>query len=277
MRFKLPIFITSILILAACNIHSTSGFGKLNQAKQTALTAKVLPPEDFIPHDITIVSVGDSLTEGVGDSTNRGGYIPYLKDKLEEDKGISDAHFYNFGVKGNRSDQLLKRLNSKKIMNAIDEADMVIVTIGGNDMMKVVRENLSSLNMKAFQKQKQIFKENLDDTLFKIREENPNSMVVLVGLYNPFFTWFANIKEIDEIVMEWNRSSKEILGKYPNSYFVEIDDIFQKDAEDLLFTDYFHPNDKGYELIGYRVFNTLKDEALTKLSERFYTVGNGEN
>ncbi|MEH7344531.1 SGNH/GDSL hydrolase family protein [Bacillus sp. JJ1532] len=277
MRFIFPMFIMSILILASCNIQSSSEIGKLNQAKQTVLTSKNMPAEDFIPHDITIVSAGDSLTEGVGDSTNRGGYIPYLKEKLEDDKGISDAHFYNFGVKGNRSDQLLKRLDSNKIKTAIGEADIVIVTIGGNDMMKVVHENFSSLNLKAFQKQNQLFKDNLDDTLVKIRKENPSSLVVLVGLYNPFFTWFANINEINEIVDEWNTESKEILEKYPNTFFVEIDDLFQKNAEDLLFRDYFHPNDKGYELIAGRVYDKLKEEALTKLSERFYTVGNGEN
>lgn len=267
----------SILILASCNIHSSSEIGKLNQAKQTFLTAKNMPADDFIPHDITIVSAGDSLTQGVGDSTNRGGYIPYLKEKLENDKGISDAEFYNFGVKGNRSDQLLKRLDSSKVKTAIGEADIVIVTIGGNDMMKVVRENFSSLNMKAFKKQNQLFKDNLDDALVKIRKENPNSLIVLVGLYNPFISWFANINEINEIVDEWNTASKEILEKYPNTFFVEIDDIFQKNAKDLLYTDYFHPNDKGYELIAGRVYDTLKEEALTKLTERFYTVGNGEN
>ncbi|WNS73902.1 SGNH/GDSL hydrolase family protein [Bacillus sp. DTU_2020_1000418_1_SI_GHA_SEK_038] len=277
MKIKFLFFIVSILILASCNILSSSEVGKLNKSKQTVLTAKNMPEDDFIPHDITIVSAGDSLTEGVGDSTNRGGYIPYLKEKLENDKGIADAYFYNFGVKGNRSDQLLKRLDSSKIKSAIGEADIVIVTIGGNDMMKVVRENFTSLNLKAFQKQKQIFKDNLDDSLVKIREDNPNSLVVLVGLYNPFISWFANINEINVIVDEWNSTSKEILEKYPNTFFVEIDDIFQKNAEDLLFTDFFHPNDKGYELIAGRVYDTLKEEALTKLSERFYTVGIGEN
>ncbi|MBY0122716.1 SGNH/GDSL hydrolase family protein [Bacillus sp. S/N-304-OC-R1] len=277
MKFKLLIFILSIFILASCNIQTSSNFAKLNQAKQTALTAKNELPEDFVPHDITIVSAGDSLTEGVGDSTNRGGYIPYLKDKLEHSKGISEAHFYNFGVKGNRSDQLLTRLDSKKIESAIGKANMVIVTIGGNDMMKVVRENFSDLNFHAFEKQRLLYKENLNEVIVKIRDENPNSMIVLVGLYNPFLKWFANINEINQIVDEWNETSKEILGKYPNTYFVEIEDIFQHNAENLLYTDYFHPNDKGYKLIAERVYDTLEKEALNKLSKGLYTVGNGEN
>lgn len=277
MRFKLLIFILSIFILASCNIQSSTNLAKLNQAKQTALTAKNELPEDFIPHDITIVSAGDSLTEGVGDSTNRGGYIPYLKDKLEHNKGINEAHFYNFGVKGNRSDQLLSRLDSKKVESAIGKANMVIVTIGGNDMMKVVREHFSQLNFQAFEKQRLIYRENLDEVVSKIRDENPDSMVVLVGLYNPFLNWFANINEMDQIVDEWNKTSKEILGKYPNTYFVEIDDIFQEKAEELLYTDYFHPNDKGYKLIADRVYATLEAEALNEISKKLYTVGNGEN
>ncbi|KAB2338949.1 SGNH/GDSL hydrolase family protein [Cytobacillus depressus] len=255
---------------------SSTNIGHFNQAKQTALTTKTEPPEDFIPHDITIVSAGDSLTEGVGDSTNSGGYIPYLKEKLEDNRGISSAHFFNFGVKGNRSDQLLTRLNSSKIKTAVREADMVIVTIGGNDMMQVVRENFSNLKFRAFHKQKQKYIENLEEVINKLRKDNPDGIIVLVGLYNPFLKWFANISELNVIIDEWNKTSKKTLAKYPNTYFVEIDDLFQKNSEELLYTDYFHPNDKGYELIANRVYETLKEGALNKITERFYTVGNGE-
>ncbi|QED48314.1 SGNH/GDSL hydrolase family protein [Cytobacillus dafuensis] len=269
MRSKLLIIVLSTVILSSCSTHSTSNAVSFNQSKESALLAKAELPNDFIPQNITIVSAGDSLTEGVGDSTNRGGYTHYLKDKLEEDKGINEANFYNFGVKGNRSDQLLKRLNSNKVKTAIGDADFVILTIGGNDMMKVVRENFSNLNMQAFQKQKLIYQDNLEQVVTTIREENPRSMVVLVGLYNPFLKWFANITEINQIVDDWNETSKNVLAKFPETYFVEIDDLFENNSDELLYEDYFHPNDKGYELIADRIYETLKEEALLKLPNKY--------
>lgn len=234
-------------------------------------------PVNFIPKEMTIVSVGDSLTEGVGDSTKRGGYVPYLKEMLEMDKGISAATFYNFGVKGNRSDQLLNKLGTKKVKKAVNEADIVIVTIGGNDVMKVVRENFSNLNLKAFEKQNTIYKRNLAEVIQRIRQENENCSIVLVGLYNPFTTWFANVHELNEIINDWNQSSEKILAEYSDAYFVKVDDIFQRGGVALLYTDYFHPNDKGYELMAERVHATISTDVLNQPFEQSLKVENEEN
>ncbi|MDV2888613.1 GDSL family lipase, partial [Alkalihalophilus pseudofirmus] len=71
-----------------------------------------------------------------------------------------------------------------------------------------------------------------------IVEQNPNTAIVLVGMYNPFSKWFSDIKEMDDIVSEWNKAGQSVVVKYPNAYFVEIDDIFLNTNEDLLYTDH---------------------------------------
>ncbi|WP_057764054.1 SGNH/GDSL hydrolase family protein [Cytobacillus praedii] len=265
MKKIVPFILLSILFLASCNPHSIIK-EKLNQHKEVGLMIKEKVPEEFIPQDVKIVSVGDSLTQGVGDSTKRGGYVPYLKELLEKDKSINNALFNNFGIKGNRSDQLLKKLASNEVRDAVKDADYVIVTIGGNDVMKVVRENFSSLNLKAFTQQRKVYEKNLKEVLTAIRKDNPNSKVILVGLYNPFFKWFADIQEINEIIGEWNQVSQDVLMKYPNTYFVEIADLFYDEGENLLHTDYFHPNDQGYKLIANRIFEKINEEVLEKAS-----------
>lgn len=277
MRFILLIIVLCSFILASCNINSYSVKAKLNEFKETSIKTKAEVPDDFIPRDVTIVSAGDSLTQGVGDSTKQGGYVPYLQKLLEKDKGIREAHFYNFGVKGNRSDQLLNKLETSKVKTAVKEADIVIVTIGGNDVMKVVRENFTSLQLKTFEKQKKIYEKNLKELLTKVREDNLNGTIVLVGLYNPFITWFADIDEINKLVKNWNQASQKILAQFDNTYFVEVDDVFREGGENLLYTDYFHPNDKGYELIARRVYDTLAEEAIKTLYTQGYTAGNEEN
>ncbi|WP_313800494.1 SGNH/GDSL hydrolase family protein [Cytobacillus sp.] len=276
MKKNILFLLLSFLFLASCNPQSYIK-EKLNQHKEVSLMVKEKVPEEFIPQDIQIVSVGDSLTQGVGDSTNRGGYVPYLKKLLENDKSINEAIFNNFGIKGNRSDQLLKRLSSSEVKKAVKEADYVIVTIGGNDVMKVVRENFSSLNLKAFSQQRKVFEKNLQEVLATVRNDNPNSQIILVGLYNPFFKWFADIREINEIIGEWNQASQDVLKKYPNTYFVEIADLFYDEGEKLLHTDYFHPNDQGYALIANRIFEKINEEILEKKSVDPLTAENEEN
>lgn len=47
--------------------------------------------------------------------------------------------------------------------------------------------------------------------------------------------------------------------------------------ENLLYKDYFHPNDKGYKLIAERMFETLKSQGLDKLTGERVTARKEEN
>ena len=55
--------------------------------------------------DLRIVSIGDSLTEGVGDETESGGYVGILNHTFEDNQ--LNIRIENYGKKGNRTDQLL--------------------------------------------------------------------------------------------------------------------------------------------------------------------------
>ena len=277
MRILVSILMLTTFVLVSCSHNSSTYQANVNYDKQTALSIKKDLPPEFVPKEINIVSVGDSLTEGIGDSTKKGGYVPYLKEMLEMDKGIKDANIVNYGVKGNRSDQLLKKLGTYEVKTALNKADIVIVTIGGNDVMKVVRENFTNLHVSAFEKQKAVYEENLLTMINNIRKENHNSIIVLIGLYNPFNSWFANISEFNEVIDNWNNTSKKILAQYTDTYFVKVDDIFLEGGEQLLYTDYFHPNDKGYELIAGRVHDTLTDDVFNQPNIPAYRAENEGN
>ncbi|GKU80882.1 SGNH/GDSL hydrolase family protein [Niallia sp. NCCP-28] len=249
----------ALFLLTSCT--QTTGL-QYNSIKETTVSAKEKLPETFRFYDMHIVSAGDSLTQGVGDSTNRGGYIPYLKDMLESEKGIGKATFENYGVRGNKTDQLLKKLQTDKVKKSIAKSDLVILTIGGNDIMKVVRENLSDLKLQDFKKQMKLYETNLHRILTLIRKENPDAMIVLVGVYNPFTKWFSNIDEMNDVVTEWNATGENILTLFDNTYFVKIDDLFLSAKMNLLYKDYFHPNDKGYELIAEKIYGKMEKDAL---------------
>jgi lysophospholipase L1-like esterase len=228
------------------------------EARKIRLEMKQQPPADFIPKHIKIVSIGDSLTKGVGSELN--GYIDFLQNDMEQLKGVKKAEFHNFGVKGNRTDQLLKRLQSPYIRQHIEEADMVIITIGGNDIMQVIKDNLLGLKLAKFASAEEGYRERLKQILATIREYNDTAAIILVGIYNPFIKWFSDIHEMDLIVSNWNKASAETAAEFDGIVFVPVDDIFKNKEESLLYTDYFHPNSRGYELIAKRIFEYLKKE-----------------
>ncbi|HZG69900.1 MAG TPA: SGNH/GDSL hydrolase family protein [Chondromyces sp.] len=261
MKKQLLLFIMLTIGMTGCSGNILSEY-----AMKSDETSTKNVEEEIIPQDLRVVSIGDSLTQGVGDSTNQGGYVPYLRERLENIKSVDEALFSNFGIKGNRTDQLLNRLQTEEVHNEIKQADLVIITIGGNDVMKVFRDNLSELQIDVFEKERSLYEERLNKIITEVRKKNPQAGIVLVGLYNPFFKWFADIKEVDHIVDQWNQSSKQIISQYPRTQFVEIADIFKDVEEHLLYEDHFHPNNQGYQLIADRLFDSINGEKLEELT-----------
>lgn len=257
MKKLLSVLITFLLLLSGCSVSTSD-----QELRLFSRDNKQNPPMDFIPRDISVVSVGDSLTQGVGDIQDLGGYIPYLQAKMEGSKLVSTANFQNFGVRGNRSDQLLERLKQEKVKVAIRDADLVIITIGGNDVMQVFKNNMMGLELNKFIQAANDYSKRLGEILNTIRQYNNDTGIVLIGIYNPFMKWFADIKEMNEIVENWNETSSQEMAQFDHSLFVPVADIFENNEESLLYTDYFHPNNRGYELIAERVFLYMEQEQL---------------
>lgn len=260
MKYTITCLLICLFLISGCNQSQTVSTQPLEQYRHlTELSKKQEIPSRFFPDPIQIVSVGDSLTQGVGDSKDNGGYLPYLKKKLEKEPNITAVEMVNYGVRGNRTDQLLKRLDKKEIREHIEQADSIVVTIGGNDIMKVFKQNFTNLEMEQFETAKIGYEDRLRKIFDKIRTYNKSAQIYLVGVYNPYTKIFADLYELDMIIADWNNSGEKIVSKYDSAYFISIEDIFQNTTEDLLYTeDYFHPNDRGYELIATRIYNNME-------------------
>lgn len=259
MKSKYISLFVSLVLISACSHNRLALDSEKNVPKsQLELSEKKNIPVTFFPDPVAIVSVGDSLTAGVGDSKDAGGYLPYLKESLESEPTITSVKMDNFGVKGNRSDQLLERLDSTAIKGSIEKADAVVITIGGNDIMKVVRNHFSELKMAQFNDARKGYELRLKQIIEKVRLYNQDTHIYLVGVYNPFSQWFTGFGEFDTIMEEWNKSSERIVTEYDEAYYVNIGDIFKGTTAEVLYTgDYFHPNDLGYQLIADRIYRNL--------------------
>ncbi|MEC1525332.1 SGNH/GDSL hydrolase family protein [Neobacillus niacini] len=212
---------------------------------------------DFLKKDQQIVAIGDSLTEGIGDETENGGYVGILNNTFEDNK--LNITVQNFGKKGNRTDQLLKRLENEDIASAIKEADMVLITIGANDIMSVFKSNFMNVTMEPFQAERVKYMERLKAIFNKINELNPDTQIYLIGFYNPFERHFGEIKELGMIVENWNEAGKSVSEEYKNVRFIPTIDLFSNSTIDLLAEDEFHPNTSGYKLMAQRVLDYLKE------------------
>lgn len=92
---------------------------------------------------VHFVAVGDSLTEGVGDQTKRGGYVPLVADALQQKYGLTSIEKNNYGVSGERSDQILKRVKKDTdLRSSLASADFITMTVGETISFKRFRKTL---------------------------------------------------------------------------------------------------------------------------------------
>jgi lysophospholipase L1-like esterase len=207
--------------------------------------------------DLKIVAIGDSLTQGVGDETESGGFVGILNHTFEDNK--LNVTIENYGKRGNRTDQLLKRLENKDMASSIRKADTVLITIGANDIMKVVKNNFTNLTLEPFQKEREEYTKRLTAILHKINEINPDTQIYLIGFYNPFERPFGDIGEFGMIVNNWNDAGRSVTEEFENVNYIPIDDLFVQSNIELLDDDHFHPNTSGYKLIAQRVLENLNE------------------
>ncbi len=231
----------------------------LTSSMPRPLTEAVNATVDFFSgRTLNILAIGDSLTQGVGDSRGQGGYVGLLERSINAENEL--VHFENLGKRGSRSDQLLATLEDPEVEEAIEDADMILVTIGANDIMRVLRENITDLEIKDFLHENGQYEERLYEIFSVIEDVNSRSEIYLIGIFNPFDKYFQEIPELNLIVEKWNETGEKVAGDFDSMTFIPIEDLFEDHDEELFAEDNFHPNDEGYRRIAQRVLDYLTDE-----------------
>lgn len=213
----------------------------------------------FSNRETKITAIGDSLTQGIGAVNEEGGYVGILDRSINQSEQVVTVN--NFGKRGNRSGQMLERLSLPEVEDSIKESDIVLVTIGANDIMRVLRENITDLNLDPFYEERDLYEERLNEITDTIFELNPNADIYLLGIYNPYLQYFGDVEELGVILEDWNETTEQLAEEDDQIFYVPTEDLFSDDTEgSLLAEDRFHPNDAGYKLMAQRVLDYLSED-----------------
>lgn len=221
--------------------------------KPAVIKAKNLEASAKEKDQFDVVALGDSLTRGTGDATGKG-YVGALIDHLEK-KSDQKVFLSNLGIKGQTSAQLAGQVKQTEVQRQVKKADVILITIGGNDLFRG-GQALVSLNAQEVKASEEKYLQNLNSILTSLRSVNPEADIFLIGLYNPFIE-LDDAELTSKIVRDWNYESAEVSAKYPKTVFVPTFDLFQLKVDDYLYTDKFHPNAEGYQLIAERVASLI--------------------
>lgn len=238
-------------------------------AGQTAAEPTPVPMNH--PDKIQILALGDSLTKGYGDDKAEG-YVGRVKKQLE-DQADKPVYVWNFAVNGAKTADLLAEINKPTSKDYIQQADIILFTIGGNDLNQVATSagatpsqragGASELpaeitfNFESLAKQLPESVKRLEQIAEKLAVLNPKARIIYLGLYHPFME-FDPTREGAAWIGRWNNAVFEAATRHPNITVVPTYDIFQTQWLDLLHTDHFHPNGAGYDEMAARVMQVLK-------------------
>lgn len=226
-------------------------------------------PYNVYPDNLLFLGLGDSLTVGVGDELKKDGYIGRVRSYILESSDTTQIDLINTAKRGRRSGQLMALLATGSLDREIEEASHIFLSIGGNDVMKIIKRDLFSLDLNAFEEEREFYQTRYYHILHYIRERNPNAPLIALGLYNPFSLITVESKEVESIVSEWNQTMQNTLEQFDQTCFVPVQDLFFTNTNLVYHTDFFHPNSKGYDLMTSRMIRSME-------SCRFIQMEDGE-
>ncbi|AEJ23045.1 GDSL-type esterase/lipase family protein [Weissella koreensis] len=182
--------------------------------------------KEIVKNQVQLVTVGDSLTQGVGDTTNQGGYEKRIA-KLIEKKDHVKVKTNNYGKSGDRSDQILKRVQKNGIAQKnIKEADIIVMTSGGNDLQQELFKLIQTKEEKDIllkvKSHKDEYSDSLNELMNYIRSLNPDAPIFIFGNYNPLYVYLANRPDINQAVHLYNSINSETARENNNAYYVSV-------------------------------------------------------
>jgi len=208
-------------------------------------------PAPAIPAEgIRAMILGDSLARGTGDETGLGigGGFDSELDRLK----VKKQKTINVAINGARTTDLLKQLESANIRRLIGESNIIIVSIGGNDLFGD-SESRSGAPPNP-EKVMDTVMGRVEQVMDVVRKSNPRARIFLIGLYNPFGgSEYGKLAGV--YVNRWNARLAGRFENDPNLTIVQTSDLFSH--HDRLSFDRFHPGGEGYRLIARRIADSI--------------------
>ena len=173
---------------------------------------------------INFVAVGDSLTEGVGDTTKQQGYTKRTAKQISKKYNVK-VDTSNYGKAGDRSDQILARIKvNAQAKKDIKNADVITLTVGGNDLQqtlfKAVLARSESAVTRQVEKAMPDYTENLTRLINYLKKQNKQAPIYLFGNYNPLYVYLANRNDLNDDVKIYNDINANLASVDDRVYYV---------------------------------------------------------
>lgn len=264
--FKKIVWISIIIIAAAGFVTLAIGFAKSMQVTGgNTADAGEIPKAEKSPagtpaaaknsNTVSLVVMGDSVASGTGDEKGKGiaTYLPdYLKNQTTKDLSVE-----NIAVDGLKSAGLLEQLQNDKLNSLIASSDIVLISIGGNDIRSI--RSLDDMTKEAqFKGLEEGYLDSLKEILADVRKNSASTCIVFVGLYNPYENAGSSYEDT-KLLNTWNYDTQDLVEADGNAIFIPTYDIFKFNLDRFIAPDGLHPNSFGYQAVSNRIAKSIEN------------------
>ena len=251
--------------------------------------------------DILVV-LGDSIAYGYGIESPKDIY----GNIIAEDR---DYRLFNDAVSGDTTTDLLKIITENSVVKKnIQDAETVIISIGGNDFLHLGYESSITELLEIISKGRDsdvintlvtTVEKNIHLIHESIRELNPKAKIVLQNVYNPFLGHKDRITQVlNDLVQIFRQDFIDIYNNEAstdsNMIIADVEKVFREyyeetNSTELIQSDFIHPSVKGHALIAETDEKAMDDvhkagwstleksaSALLRLAERNVVENNAE-
>lgn len=205
------------------------------------------------------VVLGDSIAFGSG-LTNPG--------KAVYGKIVADTNGYaykNFAVPGHTTQNLLRRMQEPQVSPAIAAADIISISIGGNNfllgnMNALLYDAIVKEDYTRFDEITDSFYQDLQQIVRTIRQMNPDAAILLQTIYNPQTGTIGEVYQ--QAADRFNDKFRQYAAEQTDG--ILLVDVAQAltDSDRDFAEDRIHPSAVGNEKIARAVLQTLFEHGL---------------
>lgn len=238
-----------------------------------------------------LVVMGDSITTGYGLEGYVSGDNTSAADSFANRLSADYTGYENFAVDGRTSAQLLTALSEEETISALENADDVVISIGGNDLLQplITGMQMSLMSDPDFmqgiadgtlteeditQKMSETSIEemvetaassidlsttgdNINNIFSGINEVNPDCDIYILTVYDPY-DGETEMSVASDMISELNDTIISSASSYDNVIVVDVYSSFKGNAVEYTNISEMdiHPNKAGHEVIYDLLTNT---------------------
>lgn len=235
----------------------------------------------IVTKTINYVALGDSIATGTIYSGNKiTSYVTYFYQYLQTQNSSAQVNLKNLATDGDRTNELLSKLGLTTYTDAIKSANIITISIGGNNLMQAAKDssalggyNFNKIDAAVAEQGVKDFNAQWKPIIEKIKSINSTAQIIVTTVYNPYNEADALHNTVDSYLFRTDMTgiNDVINGNSGSGYAIaDVFTAFNQYSNNMGAITYFYPDDFWGTLTRNPHPNAAGQNIITELHKTAY-------